>query len=199
MFTIKRREAIKKSLLYLSATYSFTSLGFILNGCNDSLNKKTLFFINTDQENVIADIADIFIPRTDTPGAKDLKLEIFIISMIRDCFGKEIKESFMSGLEDFTKKIKLNYGKDFLTLDIKEKENIILKEDRLAFNLMSLISSKVLHHLPTFFQLMKELTVLGYCTSEVGAKQELAFLPVPGQYHGCLSLKKDQKAWAISK
>ena len=37
-----------------------------------------------------------------------------------------------------------------------------------------------------FFAGLKETTVLGYCTSEIGATQALAYAHVPGDYRGCL-------------
>jgi hypothetical protein len=49
-----------------------------------------------------------------------------------------------------------------------------------------------------FFALLKELTVLGYCTSELGATQGLAYLAVPGEYRGCVGLRPGQKSWATS-
>ncbi|MEO6916605.1 MAG: gluconate 2-dehydrogenase subunit 3 family protein, partial [Chitinophagaceae bacterium] len=50
---------------------------------------------------------------------------------------------------------------------------------------------------PNFFQLAKELTMLGYFTSEIGAKQALAYVAVPGRYEGCTPIKPQQKAWAL--
>jgi hypothetical protein len=48
-----------------------------------------------------------------------------------------------------------------------------------------------------FFKLVKELTLLGYFTSEPGATLALDYVPVPGRYDGCIDLKPGQKAWAM--
>jgi hypothetical protein len=48
-----------------------------------------------------------------------------------------------------------------------------------------------------FFKLMKELTLLGYFTSEIGCKQALAYVEVPGKYEGCVKMTPGQKAWAL--
>lgn len=48
-----------------------------------------------------------------------------------------------------------------------------------------------------FFQLIRELTLLGYFTSEAGATKALAYVQVPGRYDGCVDMKPGQKAWAI--
>ncbi|RZK12388.1 MAG: gluconate 2-dehydrogenase subunit 3 family protein, partial [Hymenobacter sp.] len=49
-----------------------------------------------------------------------------------------------------------------------------------------------------YFRMMKELTLFGFFTSEVGATQALRYLPVPGKYDGCIPYKKGDKAWATS-
>jgi hypothetical protein len=47
-----------------------------------------------------------------------------------------------------------------------------------------------------YFGLMKQLTLLGYFTSEIGATQALRYLAVPGKYEGCIPYNKGDKAWA---
>jgi hypothetical protein len=42
----------------------------------------------------------------------------------------------------------------------------------------------------------KELTLLGFFTSEPGATQVLQYDPVPGAYHGCVPLEEVGKTWA---
>ncbi|HYE56529.1 MAG TPA: gluconate 2-dehydrogenase subunit 3 family protein [Chitinophagaceae bacterium] len=47
-----------------------------------------------------------------------------------------------------------------------------------------------------YFRMMKELTLLGYFTSEIGQTQALRYIAVPGRYDGCVDYKKGEKAWA---
>ena len=49
---------------------------------------------------------------------------------------------------------------------------------------------------PDALGLLRELTLLGYFTSEIGATQAMAYEAVPGGYRGCVDLKPGQKAWA---
>jgi hypothetical protein len=46
--------------------------------------------------------------------------------------------------------------------------------------------------------MVKELTLLGYFTSEPGATQVLQYRPVPGAYHACVPLTQagKGKTWA---
>jgi hypothetical protein len=47
-----------------------------------------------------------------------------------------------------------------------------------------------------YFRMMKELTLLGYFTSEIGSKQARRYVPVPGRFEGCIPYKKGDKAFA---
>ena len=44
--------------------------------------------------------------------------------------------------------------------------------------------------------MMKELTLLGFFTSEIGATKALRYVAVPGKYVGCIPYNKGDKAWA---
>jgi hypothetical protein len=48
----------------------------------------------------------------------------------------------------------------------------------------------------SFVRILKDLTLVGFFTSRVGATQVLAYQAVPGGYQGCLDLRPGQKAWA---
>jgi hypothetical protein len=45
--------------------------------------------------------------------------------------------------------------------------------------------------------MLKDLTVLGYFTSEIGATQALNFVEVPGKFDACIPYNKGDKAYAI--
>jgi len=49
---------------------------------------------------------------------------------------------------------------------------------------------------PPFFSTLKELTVAGYYTSEVGASQELRWSAAPGEYRPDVPLAEVGRAWA---
>src|SRR5205807_6517125 len=48
-----------------------------------------------------------------------------------------------------------------------------------------------------FFRTMKELTPVGYYTSEIGATRELHHAPVPGRHDGCVPLAQVGRTWAV--
>jgi hypothetical protein len=50
---------------------------------------------------------------------------------------------------------------------------------------------------PSYYYLqMKQLTLLGYFTSEIGCTQARRYVETPGRYDGCVPYAKGDKAWA---
>ena len=47
-----------------------------------------------------------------------------------------------------------------------------------------------------FFALMKELTLVGYYTSEIGGSEELQYLMLPGRYDGDVALDDVGRAYS---
>jgi hypothetical protein len=47
-----------------------------------------------------------------------------------------------------------------------------------------------------YFRMMKELTLLGYFTSEIGCTQAQRYAETPGKYDPCVPYKPGDKAWA---
>ena len=45
--------------------------------------------------------------------------------------------------------------------------------------------------------MIKQMTVWGYFSSEVGATQALRYVPVPGRFEGCIPYNEGEKAWAL--
>lgn len=49
---------------------------------------------------------------------------------------------------------------------------------------------------PRFFAIARDLTLLGYFTSEIGATKAYDYVEIPGRYDGCVDLKPGQRVWA---
>lgn len=47
-----------------------------------------------------------------------------------------------------------------------------------------------------YFRMMKELTLLGYFTSEIGCTQAQRYIESPGRFDPCVPYKAGEKAWA---
>lgn len=145
----------------------------------------------------VAELAELIIPRTDTPGAKDAGVDEFIIRMITEGSDKKTQRNFIEGLKGLEQYALNYYEYEFLNCNYKTRCQI-LRYYETSSGFSSTILNKINNKIfgKPFFTKLKELTVEGYCTSEIGAMQGLAFDYVPGAYFACTPLQINQKSWA---
>lgn len=178
---MKRRAAVERISLILGSALS-TQLTAGLMG--QVLNEGSSVKVSDAQKTLLAEVADVIIPTTDTPGAKAAGVQEFIVRLIRDCYVIEEQKAFYAGLAKFDSASQSAHRKGFVDLNV-EQQNAIVRD--------AVKTNKV------FFKHLKQLTVTGYFISEIGATQALEYLPVPGKFEGDVPMKPGQKAWAISK
>lgn len=176
---MNRREAVQRVALMMGGVLAAPLMAGVMGQVT---NTGTSVAVTAEQEALLAEVADIIIPTTDTPGAKAAGVEKFIVRVMRDCYKKEDQDKFYAGLAKLDADSQAKFGKGFIALDIPQKNEMVK---------LSTTTDK------PFFQRMKELTVTGYFTSEIGATKALAYLPIPGKFEGCIPLKAGQKAWAL--
>lgn len=176
---MNRREAVQKLTFLLGGTISAPLMAGIMG---EKLNFGPSVEVTDQQEALLAEVADVIIPTTGTPGAKAAGAEKFITRIMQDCYKAEDQKKFYDGLEKVNGQSKEVYGKGFTELDATQKIDIIKR---------TTVSDK------PFFLQMKGLTLTGYFTSEIGATQALDYLPVPGRFDGSWPMPKGQKSWAL--
>lgn len=133
--------------------------------------------LSEDQHERVAAIAEVIIPETDTPGARQAGVDRFIDTMLADWYPATDRDRFLAGLDEVEARAQAAFGSSFVQGTPEQQAQLVGELDRAAFADASLQK-------PPFFRMMKELTLFGYYTSEVGATQELAYHPVPGRYEG---------------
>lgn len=218
-----RRQAVKNVAFLMGATLSATTIASILEGCGEKITSTDQLF-NKVELDLITEIADVILPDTKkSPGAKKAGVGPFIPMMIADCYPKEIVGIFKDGLKDITDRSKKNFSKDFIELTSEQKISIIEevrqktiadmsteREEKKALEEAEKAKSANVPSVPGssvgvkdkpksksyFFAIMRDLTILGFFTSEIGVTQAYEYLPIPGRYDGCVDLKPDQKLWS---
>lgn len=179
-------------------------------------------FFTKDEIAYLDEVAETILPRTATPGAKDAKVGEFMNVMVRDCYTPEDQKIFKEGLDKLEKLSKEKYQNGFMQMQPQQRTELLTALDKEAKEYAqtdeykkekealdkqenakdSLEQSKgnfgyTKQKMPKhYFSMIKELTLLGFFTSEPGATQALRYLPVPGKYDPCLPYKKGDKAWA---
>jgi len=188
---MKRREAIKSVALLMGGALSLSTLAVFQSGCNPSEEKQSGVF-TLDQKNLFDDIADIIIPETTSPGAREAQVGIVIAAILEDCYKPEDQNLVIKSLEEIDKRSSELFKAAFVKVSLTDKTKLIEELDKEAYTL----DEKERKDIHNGYKIIKELTLLGYFTSEAGATQALNYNMVPGRFDGCVDLKPGQKAWA---
>lgn len=188
MNVLNRREALKSMVLMMGGT--MVGANVILTGCAPEDRIEGLDFQEKDLA-YMDEIAEAIIPTTDTPGAKAAGVGSFMAMMVKDTYNKEQQEAFINGLNSLKKSFKDETGENFMSATV---------EDRTAF--LNQLNQQLRNNPgsedgPKYIGMLKDLTLLGYFTSEIGATQALRYIETPGRYDPCIEYKEGDKAWAI--
>lgn len=178
MEKIDRKEAIRRTALIMGGTLSSPLIAAVLSGCEAQRTDDWSPEILSEQQLLAtADLAEVILPRTSTPGAKDARVERFIDSMIAGWMSPDQKEVTIAGLNNL-----VSLG--FCNLSFEEQTQFVqdLLNDEDGRN---------------FFRLFKRMATLGLFTSEIGATGILRYDEIPGDYHGCEDLEElGGRTWA---
>lgn len=188
---INRREALSRVSLLLGGT--IIGAEAFLTGCEmGPLKLSTTEF--TDNNVIFLDeVGETIIPTTDTPGAKAAKIGEFMRTIVVDCYEPEDQEIFLAGIGTLNQSAQSTYQKEFLDLDPQQMKDLLTEIDTQAKAYEEEREPEDKAH---YFTMMKQLTLWGYFTSEIGATQALRYIEVPGKYDGAYPYKKGDRAWA---
>lgn len=190
---MNRRDALKNVAVLMGTAISASTLA-ALNGCNTA-GPKNYTLQMPETKALLAEIGETIIPETSTPGAKAAKVEEFILVMMNDCYDEKSQKIFVDGLKAVNDKSNEKYKAAFTGIKPEERAELLteIDKERIAYNKRE---NKKDGDGPHYFQLMKELVLMGYFTSEPGTTKALRYSKVPGRYEGCVPYKKGDKAWA---
>ncbi|MFL5786603.1 MAG: gluconate 2-dehydrogenase subunit 3 family protein [Flavisolibacter sp.] len=185
-----RREAVKYVSLLLGGTIVGADL--FLTGCKTETKHGGRAF--TEEDNAFLDeIADTILPTTSTPGAKAAKVGQFMTVMVNDCYTDKEQSTFKDGMDKLNDASKKKYDNSFMSISPAQRHDLLVQLDN---EQKEYTKNKKQDDPAHYFRMMKELTLLGYFTSEIGCKQARRYVPVPGKYDGNYPYKKGDKAFA---
>lgn len=185
---MKRREVLKTSSLILGYSLAGGTVAAVMQGCKaDPALDWEPVNLTTHQVRIVGAMAEMIIPKTDTPGALEAKVDRYIDAIL-DCLDSEAKGSFLERLDQFDVAIKKQYRKSFYKCDEGQKTEIMDE----------LVSQSSTDRSANVFAQLKEWTVVGYCVSKLGATEHLSWDPVPGApYQACIDYDEVGTTWAI--
>ena len=202
---MNRRDAIKKVAILVGGTLSAPTL-MAMSRWEQNILPHTeggiIFNLTELQSRIVAEVAEMIIPKTDTVGAKEVGVPAFIEMMLKDCYAQPEHLSFMEGITALEESKFLEMDGLLRTKRLKKIEDETkammkareVKQTKMGDNDDKEEMKVVPKGLP-FWRLMKELTLLGYFTSEAGIKASFKYVQIPSTLE-LIKLKPNQKAYA---
>lgn len=195
---MNRREAVRRATFLLGGALTMSGFGAFAGVLSPESVKGFEVKSIESQEALIAELANTIIPdRKDIPGAKAAGLGSFIVMMMKDCYTADMQSHFAAGLMKVEEVAQSQFKRSFTSLSLKEREELfkLFKTEAETQKKTNAAGGGPVAP-PHFFQLLAELTYLGYYTSEIGATKALRYVHIPGKYEACIPLQPGQKAWA---
>jgi hypothetical protein len=200
-----RRKALKNMGLAMGYTVAAPTLISIMQSCKQEVVMEwTPDFFTKDEGAVLTKLVDIILPKTDTPSASEVQVNIFIDRFINEVADKEQQDFVKMTMGRFLEKATKDAGKETVTeLNSEELEKtlaIALKKASKEEEAVNMKAVKTYHEAiaegkeaildeaiasNSFANHLRGLTIMGYKTSEHVGEKVLAYLPVPGAYVGC--------------
>jgi hypothetical protein len=187
---MERREAVKYVSLLLGGT--LVGATSFLTGCHTEEKHSGRAFTQDDYA-YLDEIGETILPATSTPGAKAAKVGQFMTVMVNDCYTDKDQSIFKDGMDKINDLSKKKYDQAFMAINPQQRHDLLVQLDK---EQKDYTKNKKPEDAAHYFRMMKELTLLGYFTSEIGCKQARRYVPVPGRYDGCIPYKKGDKAFA---
>ena len=147
--------------------------------------------LNPHQDATVTTIVELIIPQTDTPGAKAVKVNEFIDLILTEWYDQTTTAHFLTGLSDVDMRSQKLFGHTFVDCAEAQQTQLlkVLDEEAFLARKNEALSKKVGHadalSSMSFFGTIKNLTLIGYYTSEAGFEEELHKSIIPAAHEGC--------------
>ena len=160
---------------------------------------RSLRTLNPHQDATLKALADMIIPRTDTPAASDAGVSEFIDLILTEWYDAPERAHFLEGLATLDSQSRTLFQKNFIDCSTEHKGKLLteLGAKMLEGAVLGSRRRSVQRPAPpktNFYADFRRLALTAYYTSEAGATQALHYEVIPEQYQGCnISAAKEPK------
>lgn len=142
----------------------------------------------------LAALCELIIPKTDTPGAIQAGVPVFVADMYAHWMVPLERKTVVDGLAQLEHAATAAHGRGFADCSPAEQAALLApaRAAAKAYRPTSFgFDGRVADPAAPFFFKMRDLVTIGYFTSEAGINGELAYVAVPGRWDGDV----DTKTW----
>ena len=135
-------------------------------------------FLAPSQDALLAEIVETIIPKTDTPGAKDLGIHVLIQKIVKDCYDMPAQEKMAKAIDAVENLAKKTHNKSFTDCEAAQRLDLLKSMDN---------SSDA--ELKGFLKMLKRMTTDGYMKSQYVMENILKYEFAPARFYGCVPVK----------
>lgn len=185
--------------LSVGYTVSAPAILSILNSCESApeLGWQPVVFTPAQATSLEA-ITEAILPKTGTPGAKDMKVAQTMDAFISVVFSPADKEQFKADLDGLMKECEEMQGKAFEKCSTEEQIAFLSKYDTPESYGISVWGTDMAKKpVNSIFKKIKAMTVASYFNTEELGERILRYELIPGRYNACVPYEKGMKAWSL--
>jgi gluconate 2-dehydrogenase gamma chain len=201
---IDRRKLLMASLVVFGGRNTRAAVAALLGNSEPVREPRSRAAIPPALEAVVAAVAEQIIPTTNTPGAIDAGVPAFIQEVISHWCDETERTAFLKGLQSLDEWCATRFQQGFAACSAAQQSSALAEferrarpfEQERAAAAPNLSPERAFDARAPFFVMIKDLTVIGYFSSESGATQELRYNPVPGRFNGDVPFSEVGRRWS---
>jgi hypothetical protein len=147
---------------------------------------KAARFFSAAQFATMAEVADIILPKTDTPGAKEAGVPEALDALMTNWASVERQQQFRRLIDEIDLAALGSGGTAFPAMPKAKRAELVRSYD----------TAKLAAGDPVYAK-FKELVITLYYSSEAGATKELRYELIPGKWEPGIEMAPDTRAWAF--
>jgi hypothetical protein len=184
---MNRREAVRRIALLMGGTMVGSRM--LLSG--QTVPEKNVAAFTEADRALLDEIGETILPATDIPGAKAVGIGAFMTMMVTDCYTEKEHAVFKEGLVKIDEACRAKFGTTFMGSTAAQRTDLAnaLETEQRAQH------AKNPEETSHYFRMMKDLTLLGFFSSEIGCTKAVRYIEVPGSFNGNAPYTKGEKAW----
>lgn len=197
---MNRRDALRKTGLLAGSAVAIPSLFSLLQSCSQTPRLDwTPQFLSEDQAQFVSAFVDTILPKTETPGALDVKTDMFLDLVYAKTYDAGGQAKVKEGIDQLNSQAKEKFGNDFAALTTQDKLAFLKDQEAnsATFN-RGVWGTAVGEQKPVaFYRQLKSQALWGYFSSEEIGKNVLNYDPIPGEFRGCVPVSEIGKVWSL--
>lgn len=194
---MNRREILRYTAWLTGTAVAAPLASAVLSGCSDAPSDaapatqprdgQVLHFFSPDAFDLVSQVADTLLPRTDSPSASDVGVPQTLDTML----GVVLEQSYVEQFQRLWTDLERTLRREQFAEQGRDAREALLSE-------LETTDEPTRANAREAMVMLKQQVVIYYLTTETIGEQYLNYLPIPGEYKPCIPVSDvDNRKWAI--